>query len=243
MLGSLPFLVLGSLLVPLSLVARPMIPLISNDQQSIRRSDVAGYYYYAEWRLELSAYQRAEFQFSSSQPVDFYIFDKENFDRYLNNQTNTLITSSLSELENTHSFTPTEADTYVFMLLNIAGQDATVNVTIRRSFTGLEYIGASILIFGGIVTAVGVLLRPKAVEIPTLVLEMLKMHGRIKVSELAAIFSTSQADIEMALLKLRIQGEPIVFEPVTGEVSYGSEPRTRDTPLSPPPSSGTASQP
>ncbi len=243
LLTGLPLLILGSVVLPLSLVAPPMVTAISNEQQNIPSSPAAGYYYYASWWVELSANQRAEFQFTATQPVLFVILDKENYDRYVGNQTATVINSSANEWENTHSFTPARAGTYYFMLQNTAGQDATVTVTIRQSFTGLAYIGAAVAALGGILTTLGLVLRPKAVEIPALVLEMVKMHGRIMISELASRFSTSQTDIELALIKLRSKGEPISYLAATGEVWYGSQPRQPETPPTPPPSVDPVSQP
>ncbi|OLD13247.1 MAG: hypothetical protein AUI97_04890 [Crenarchaeota archaeon 13_1_40CM_3_52_17] len=231
-LASLPFLILASILLPVSIaLPPPMTTIIFNDQRNISHSNVANRYYYAHYSVQLSAYQRAEFQFSSSQPLDFYLLDRGNFDSYISNQTNVAtITYSLAELQNIHSFTPTRADTYVFMLLNSGSQDATVNVSIRRSFTGLEYIGLGIVAAGGILITLGLVLKPRAVEIPTKVLEMIKMHGRIRISELALRFSTSETDIELALLKIRRMNEPIFFDGSTREVSYLPRPRPPETP-------------
>jgi len=224
-------LILASILLPVSIaLPPPMTTIIFNDQRNISHSNVANRYYYAHYSVQLSAYQRAEFQFSSSQPLDFYLLDRGNFDSYISNQTNVAtITYSLAELQNIHSFTPTRADTYVFMLLNSGSQDATVNVSIRRSFTGLEYIGLGIVAAGGILITLGLVLKPRAVEIPTKVLEMIKMHGRIRISELALRFSTSETDIELALLKIRRMNEPIFFDGSTREVSYLPRPRPPET--------------
>ena len=207
-----------------------MITTIFNDERNVSHSNEANRYYYIHYSVQLSAYQRAEFQFSSSQPLDFYLLDRGNFDSYINDQTSVAITYSLGELQATKSFTPTSADTYVFMLLNSGSQDATVNVSIRRSFTGLEYIGLGIVAAGGILITLGLVLKPRAVEIPTKVLEMIKMHGRIRISELALRFSTSETDIELALLKIRRMNEPIFFDGSTREVSYLPRPRPPETP-------------
>ncbi len=59
-------------------------------------SEIADRFYHADYPVILSATQRAEFQFSSSQPVNFYIFDHGNWDRYIQNQTTSAITSSKS---------------------------------------------------------------------------------------------------------------------------------------------------
>ncbi len=221
LLASLPFLVLGSILLAITFVSPPVVTLVSNEQRNIPRSNVPDRYYYAYWSLALSAAQKAEIQFSASQPMSFFILDKENYDRYTRNETFTAFTTSLNELENTHSFTPTRADTYYFFIQNTSSQDATVMVTIRRSFNELAYIGAGIIIFGGILTTLSFVLKPTVVEAPTKVLEIVKMRGRVWISDLASMFSTSQTDIELALMKLRNRGEPILFDVTTGEVSYG----------------------
>ncbi len=207
-----------------------MITTIFNDERNISHSNEANRYYYIHYSVQLSAYQRAEFQFSSSQPLDFYLLDRENFDSYISNQTNVVITYSLGELQATNSFTPTRADTYVFMLLNPGSQDATVDVSIRRSFTELGYIGLGIAAAGAILMTLGLVLKPRAVEIPSKVLEMIKMHGRIRISELALRFSTSETDIELALLKIRRTNEPIFFDGSTREVSYLPRPPPSETP-------------
>jgi hypothetical protein len=212
-----------------------MITTIFNDQRNISHSNEANRYFYIHYSVQLSAYQRAEFQFSSSQPLDFYLLDRENFDSYISNQTNVAITYSLGELQAINSFTPTRTDTYVFILLNSGSQDATVNVSIRRSFTELEYIGLGIAAAGAILMTLGLVLKPRAVEIPSRVLEMIKMHGRIRISELALRFSTSETDIELALLKIRRTNEPIFFDGSTREVSYLPRPPPPETPSPPTP--------
>ena len=243
MIASIPFLALGLVLLPLALVAPPMVAAISNERQTIPPSPAAGYAYYVYWSVPLDTAQRAEFQFSSSQPVDFVILDKENFDLYLRNQTFVMTTWSHSEFESTHSFTPTKADTYYFMLQNISGLGATVTVTISRAFTGLAYIGAAGLIIGGILITLGFALKPKAVDNPAQVLGMIKMHGRIMIGELASRFSTTQTDIELTLIKLRSMGEPISYLAATGEVWYGSQPPPPEPPTPPLTSVEQASQP
>ena len=233
-------MILASILLPVSIaLPPPMTTIIFNDQRNISHSNVANRYYYAHYSVQLSAYQRAEFQFSSSQPLNFYLLDRGNFDSYISNQTNVAtITYSLAELQNIHSFTPTRADTYVFMLLNSGSQDATVDVSIRRSFTELEYIGLGIAAAGAILMTLGLVLKPRAVEIPSKVLEMIKMHGRIRISELALRFSTSETDVELALLRIRRTNEPIFFDGSTREVSYLPRRPPSETPSPPAPREG-----
>lgn len=224
---------LGFVVLPVSFVAPPMVTAISSERQNIQSSPAAGYYYSVYWAVELDSNQKAEFQFSASQPIAFVILDKENFDRYFANQTFTLIAASANEWENTHSFTPTRTGTYYFMLQNTAGQEASVTVTIRRAFSGLAYIGAVGLVLGGVLTTLGFVLKPKAVEIPAQVLAIVKLHGHIMISELASRFSTSQTDIELALIKLRSMSEPISYVAATGEVWYGSQPGPAQTSTAP----------
>jgi hypothetical protein len=204
--------------------------MISGDQRNILHSGIPNRYYYVHYPAQLSVSQRAEFQFSASQPLDFYLLDRGNFDLYINDQPSVAITYSLGELQGAHSFTPTRADTYVFVLLNSGSQDASVIVSVRRAFTGLEYIGLGIFALGAVLMTLGLVLKPNAVETPTKVLEMIKMHGRIRISELALRFSTSETDIELALLKIRRMNEPIFFDGSTREVSYLPRPRLPETP-------------
>lgn len=240
--ASSPFMAIGLVLLSLSLFAPPMVTAISDDRQNIPRSPAAGHYYFFAWWAELSAAQRAEFQFSSNQPMDFAIIDRENYDLLIQNQTIIPITWSHSEFENTHSFTPTKSDTYYFILQNISGQDATVTATIRVSLTGLGYIGV-VLVLGGVLMTLGFALKPRAVDNPAQVLGMIKMHGRIMIGELASRFSTTQTDIELTFIKLRNMGEPISYLAATGEVWYGSQPRPPEPPTPPPTSIEPASQP
>ena len=238
-LASLPFLVLALIILPVSIaLPPPMITTIFNDERNVSHSNEANRYYYIHYSVQLSAYQRAEFQFSSSQPLDFYLLDRGNFDSYINDQTSVAITYSLGELQATKSFTPTSADTYVFMLLNSGSQDATVDVSIRRSFTELEYIGLGIAAAGAILMTLGLVLKPRAVEIPSKVLEMIKMHGRIRISELALRFSTSETDVELALLRIRRTNEPSFFDGSTLEVSYLPRRPPSETPSPPAPREG-----
>ena len=229
-LAGLPFVILGPVLLPIAYPTPPMITLVSNERLDIPSS------YHTYYSVGLSSSQVAEFQFSSNHPMDFYILDQENFDLFLQNQTNFAIVAYMAESQNTHRFKPTETGTYFFMIFNTGAQDATVTVTIRRSFSELGYIGAGILILGGVLVTLGYALKPKATEIPTQVLEMIKMYGRIQISELAARFSTSETDIELTLLKLRNMNEPVFYNAATREVSYG--PR-----LPPPESPSSSAQP
>src|SRR5207244_10777252 len=80
--------------------------------------------------------------------------------------------------------------------------------------------------------------KPRAVGITYKVLEMIKMHRRIRISELALKFSTSETDIELALLKIRRTNEPIFFDGSTRYVSYPPRPSPPKTPSPPAPREG-----
>ncbi len=48
----------------------------------------------------------------------------------------------------------------------------------------------------------------------------MKLHGRMKISELASRYKTTEADVELAVVKLKSKGEPIQFDRETREVIY-----------------------
>src|SRR2546428_7118547 len=101
-LASLPFLVLALIILPVSIaLPPPMITTIFNDERNVSHSNEANRYYYIHSSVQLSAYQRAEFQFSSSQPLDFYLLDRGTFDSPINDKTSVPITYSLGDLQAT----------------------------------------------------------------------------------------------------------------------------------------------
>jgi len=56
--------------------------------------------------------------------------------------------------------------------------------------------------------------------LPFRILDTLKFHGRTKVSDLATRFSTREADIESAIVKLKSRKEPIQLNEKTGKLVY-----------------------
>lgn len=50
---------------------------------------------------------------------------------------------------------------------------------------------------------------------------IVRSYGRVKISELATQLSTTEADVELAILNLQSQGEQIRFEAETREAVYG----------------------
>lgn len=52
------------------------------------------------------------------------------------------------------------------------------------------------------------------------VLVIARLYGRLKISDLAAKLAITEADVELAVIKLQSRGKPIRFEASTREVVY-----------------------
>jgi len=218
-LSSLPVLVFGVAVLLVSSLAPPITTLFSD----------SGYFlpnhFYFHYSVSLAPGQRGEVQFSSSQPLNFYLLDQINYNNYATGQTKTALVTSSGELHNTHTFTANTAGNYTFILENTSGADAGVIMTFRHSITDLGIVGASLLIFAGAVAFAGVIMKTSAVEDPSDALQMIRTLGRVRVLELALRLSTTESDIQLAVIRLRMMGEPVLYNPATGEVSYNPHPR------------------
>jgi len=60
----------------------------------------------------------------------------------------------------------------------------------------------------------------KTQKMPTDLLGVVRLHERIKISELATRFNTTELEIELSIIKLQERGEPIVFDRETREAIY-----------------------
>jgi len=101
-----------------------------------------------------------------------------------------------------------------------------VGLVVTILYVVTETIGVWI-VFEGIIPIIagilGFVARGKSrrmQEMPTDLLGVIKLHERIKVSEIASRFKTTELEIELSVIKLQERGEPIGFDKETREVFY-----------------------
>jgi len=100
-----------------------------------------------------------------------------------------------------------------------------VGLVLTILFTAVEIdVG---IVFDGIIPIIagilGFVARGKSrrtQKMPTDLLGIVKLHERIKISELATRFKTTELEIELSVIKLQERGEPIGFDRETREVIY-----------------------
>lgn len=101
-----------------------------------------------------------------------------------------------------------------------------VGIAITMFFIFAEVISGGILVEGIIPVIAGILgfvARGKSKtmqKMPIDLLGVVKLHERIKISELAARFKTTELEIELSVIKLQEKGDPIGFDKETREVIY-----------------------
>ncbi len=220
LITSIPFLALGLLAVAVGLFAAPLTTLVSNEQKTIKAPVVADFYFTVFWPLQLSAGQEVEFQYTTAQSVSFYVMDKATYDQWQQNQTVTPLLSAPDETGGVHTYTPTQADKYYFIIQNTSSGIATVVVTIKEQFVELVWVGVAVIVFGGVLSILGFVLGPKMVN-GDKVLAIVQSRGPIWIVDIASILGTSRTDVELCIMKLRQRGVPIMIDAVTGNVSYG----------------------
>ena len=94
---------------------------------------------------------------------------------------------------------------------------------ISREVSWARYIyfgGVGLSAIGFLSLIAGLILRPRIAEVPSRLLDAMKLYGRMEISELATRFKTTEADIELAVINLNSNGEPIQFDRETREVTY-----------------------
>lgn len=173
---------------------------------------------------------RVHSEYTASNEIIFYILDEYNYyklETFLKNRIWTdyqFIHHSVGESES-YTFSAPKYDTYYIVLFGSGDNDVSVAVKIlieRVWIKGMLYVFA-LLIFVpiGLVGIIGGLrAKPKVEQVASKLLDVMKLYERMKISELATRFKTSEADIESALIKLKSRGEPIQFDVETREVIY-----------------------
>lgn len=124
-----------------------------------------------------------------------------------------------------YTFHAPKDDTYYFVLNNFGDNEVNALVKLQGEVSWARFVcfgGVGLSVIGFVSLIVGLILRAKIVEVPLKLLDAMKLHRRKKVSELATQFKTTEADIELAVIKLKSRGEPIHFDRETREVIYTS---------------------
>ena len=67
----------------------------------------------------------------------------------------------------------------------------------------------------------GILALVSKEKVPERVLEVVRLHGRIGIRDLATRTGKTEADVELSVIKLQSEGQPIKFDAETREIIYG----------------------
>jgi len=181
-------------------------------------------YYHYYWILA-EVGQSLRFSFSSTDIVDFYVMDGENFELADAGKAFDEI-HYFAGGESSYSFHAPKTNKYYFVVNNSGENDVTVLMMLIAEKAYSRYIyfaGIGLGLVGIIGTIAGSILKPKVVEIPSELLDVMKLYRRMKISDLATRFKTTEADVELTVIKLRSEGEPIQFDRETREVIYEKE--------------------
>ena len=208
-------LVLGALLAIYGFFSPPRETIV-DDTDTIP----SGYYsaYWDEVPFGMSVHTK----YTASDEVEFLVLNSHNFELFDAVEDYDAIYDSWGKSQS-HTFHAPKDDTYYIALCNFEDQTVSVSVKISREvswarFIWLGGIGLSVIGFIGLIA--GLILKPKMVEAPSRLLDVMKLHGRMKISELATRFKTTETDIELAVVRLKSKGEPIQFDRETREVIY-----------------------
>lgn len=180
-------------------------------------------HYYGYW-FEVPIGMSIRSEYATSDDVEFYVLDSDNFELFDAGESCDEIYYSVGESQ-VHTFHAPKDDTYYVLLCNLGDNNVSASLKITREVSWARFIyfgGIGLSAIGFIGLIAGLLLKPKMVEAPSRLLDTLKLHERMKISELATRFKTTEADIELAVIKLKSTGEPIQFDRETREVIYTS---------------------
>ena len=183
----------------------------------------AGYYhaYWGEVPIGMSVHT----EYTTSGEVEFLVLDSHNFELFEAGEDFDEIYHFTGKSQ-AHTFHAPKDDTYYVALTNLGYNDVSVSLKISAEVSWARFIyfgGIGLGAIGFIGLIVGLILKPKMVEAPSRLLDAMKLHGRMKISELATRLKTTEADIELAVVKLKSKGEPLQFDRETREVIYEKE--------------------
>lgn len=180
----------------------------------------AGYYYGFSFEIPFGMSVHSEY--TTSGEVEFCVLDSHNFELFEDGEDCSEI-YSFTGTSQSHTFHAPKKDTYYVVLTNLGYNDVSSSLKISAEVSWARYIyfgGIGLGAIGFIGLIAGLILKPKMVETPSKLLDTMKLHGRMKISELATRYKTTEADIELAVVKLKSKGEPIQFDRETREVIY-----------------------
>ncbi len=216
--GGAILLVLGALLFVYGFFSPPREALVDD-------TDTIPSGYYLGYSFEVPFGMSVHSEYTTSHEVEFCVLDSHNFELFEAESDFDEIYYFLGKSQS-HTFHAPKDDIFYVILSNYGDNDvsASVRVSAEVSWARLIYfggIGLGAIGFIGLIA--GLILKPKMVETPSKMLDTMKLHGRMKISELASRYKTTEADVELAVLKLKSKGEPIQFDRETREVIFEKE--------------------
>jgi len=178
--------------------------------------------YYSGYWFEVPIGMSIRSEYTTSGAVEFYVLDSHNYELFDAGEDCQNIYYSVGESQ-VHTFHAPKDDTYYVFLSNLGDSDVSASLKVSRevSWARFIYFGGGVLSAIGFIGLIaGLILKPKMVEAPSRLLDTMKLHGSMKISELATRFKTTEADVELAVVGLKSKGEPIEFDRETREVIY-----------------------
>jgi len=215
--GGVIVLVIGALLFVYGFFSPPREALV-DDTDTIP----SGYYSY--YWFEVPFGMSVHSDYTTSGEVEFCVLDSHNFELFETGEDFDEIYYFIGKSQ-AHTFHAPKHDTFYIVLTNYGDNDVSASVKISAEVSWARFIyfgGIGLSAIGFIGLIAGLILKPKMVEAPSRLLDAMKLHERMKISELATRFKTTEADIELAIIKLKSSGEPIEFDRETREVIYTS---------------------
>ncbi|MFX0117441.1 MAG: hypothetical protein ACFFB3_23035 [Candidatus Hodarchaeota archaeon] len=213
--GSLVVLVVGALLFIYGFFSPPREALV-DDTDTIP----SGYYF--GYSFEVPFGMSVHSEYTASHEVEFCVLDSHNFElREAESDFNDIY--SFIGKSQSHTFHAPKDDIFYVILTNYGDNDVSTSLRVSAEVSWARFIyfgGIGLGAIGFIGLIAGLVLKPKMVEVPSRLLDTVKLHGRMKISELATRYKTTEADVELAVIKLKSQGEPIQFDRETREVIY-----------------------
>ncbi|MCW4052687.1 MAG: hypothetical protein NWE78_05730, partial [Candidatus Bathyarchaeota archaeon] len=180
---------------------------------------------YSGFWLEVPTGMSIHSEYTASDEVEFCVLDSHNFELYNAGEPCNEIYYSIGSSQ-IHTFHAPKDDTYYLLLYNFGVNHMSASLVISRGVSWARFIyfgGIGLSAIGFIGMIVGFLIRPKMVEAPTRLLDVMKLHRRMKINELATRLKTTEADIELAVLRLQSNGERIQFDREKREVILETE--------------------
>ena len=216
--GGVIVLVVGALLFIYGFFSPPREALVDD-------TDIIPSGYYLWYSFEVPLGMSVHSEYTTSHEVEFCVLDSHNYELFEAELDFNEIYYFIGKSQ-AHTFHAPKDDTFYVILNNYGDNDVSASVKVSAEVSWARFIyfgGIGLSAIGFIGLIAGLILKPKMVEAPSRLLDVMKLHGRMKISELAARFKTTEADIELAVVKLKSSGEPIQFDAEKREVIYEKE--------------------